>query len=172
MSVPVLSVQIIFTHPSVSTEANCLTSALFLANLFAAKVSAMLTCVGKPCGIMAIQIPIAKMNDSLNVRSAISDMMRRSTHNIIVPIVSFFEIFFISICNGVSSGTCSCERFAIFQSWVFIPVANTIHRACHVATVVPIHTQLFLSESRTSPSISCVYLFCGLDSPVREKSFV
>ena len=48
VSVPVLSVQIIFTHHSVSTEASCFTNALFLANLPAAKESAMFTCAGSP----------------------------------------------------------------------------------------------------------------------------
>gem|GEM_PF-5101981 len=43
VSVPVLSVQIIFTHQSVSTDESCLISALFLANLPAAKDKAILT---------------------------------------------------------------------------------------------------------------------------------
>ncbi|MEI6673156.1 MAG: hypothetical protein WCL02_07815 [bacterium] len=42
VSVPVLSVQITFTAHNVSTDANCFTSALFLANLPAARESAIL----------------------------------------------------------------------------------------------------------------------------------
>jgi hypothetical protein len=86
--------------------------------------------------------------------------------------VSFFAMFFISICSGVSSGICSWERLAILQSSVFIPVAKTTHQALPVAIVVPIHTQLFLSESKTSHGIPCVNFLTGLDSPVSEKSLV
>jgi len=101
-----------------------------------------------------------------------SEIITNTTQRMIVPIVSFFAMFFISFWSGVSSGICSWERFAILPSSVFIHVANTTHQAYPVATVVPIHTQLFLSESKMSPGILCVNLFTGLDSQVREKSFV
>jgi len=48
VSVPVLSVQMTVTHQSVSTDANCLTSALFFASLPAANESAILICAGNP----------------------------------------------------------------------------------------------------------------------------
>lgn len=172
VSVPVLSVQMTFTHQSVSTDANCFTSALFLASLHAANDSAILTCAGNPCGIIEAEIPIANMNASLGVKCASREIIIKITQRINVPIVSFFAIFFISFWSGVSSGICSCDKFAILPSSVFIPVANTTHHAYHVATVVHIHTQLFLSEINTSPLISCVNFFWGLDSPVSEKSFV
>ncbi|MCI0501947.1 MAG: hypothetical protein L0Y61_09440 [Epsilonproteobacteria bacterium] len=121
---------------------------------------------------MAIDIPIANINDSLGDKSANNAIITNNTHNIIVPIVSCFEMFFISCCNGVTSGICSSDKFAILPNCVFIPVQKTTHHAYPVATVVHIHTQLFLSDTRTSPFISCVYFFCGLDSHVKEKSFV
>ena len=172
VSVPVLSVQMTLTHHSVSTDASCFTSALFFANLPAANASATLTCAGNPCGIIDAEIPITKINASLSVKCAKYATMKRATPRINVPIVSFLAMLSISSWSGVSSGICSCERLAILPSSVFIPVEKTTHHAYPVATVVPIQTQLFLSEIKTSPAISWVNLFCGFDSPVSEKSLV
>ncbi|MEI7919979.1 MAG: hypothetical protein WCH65_07680 [bacterium] len=63
-----MSVQITLTHHNVSTDDNCLTNALFFANLPAAKDSAILTCAGNHSGIIAADTPTAKINASLTLK--------------------------------------------------------------------------------------------------------
>jgi len=77
-----------FTEPSVSTEASCLTKALFFANLPAARERAMFTCAGNHCGTIAAAIPTAKINASCKEKFANNAIIINITLRINVPIVS------------------------------------------------------------------------------------
>ncbi len=154
VKVPVLSVQITFTHPSVSTDDNCFTSALFFANLHAANDNAIFTCAGSHCGTIDAAIHIANINASVKEKFAINAITKSNHHNMTVHILSFLAIFVISFCSGVSSSFVSCDRCAIFPSSVSIHVAMTTHHTLPTATVVHIHRQLFLSPKGIFPGIA------------------
>jgi hypothetical protein len=154
VKVQVLSVQITFTHPNVSTDDNCFTSALFFANLHAANDSAIFTCAGNPCGTIDAAIHMAKINASVTEKFAINAIAINIHHRKTVHILSFLAMFVISFCSGVASNSTSCDRCAIFPSSVSIHVAMTTHQTLPTATVVHIHRQLFLSPNGTLPGIA------------------
>lgn len=138
VKVHVLSLQITFIHPNVSTDPNCFTKALFFANLHEAKLNAILTSAGNPSGIIAAAIPTANIKASLTEKCNNNATITKIIHIIIVPIITFLEMFCISFCNVVVPGIVSCESEAILHNSVSIPVENTTPYQLPVDTVVHI----------------------------------
>ena len=83
-----------------------------------------------------------------------------------------FAMTLISNCRGDDEVSSSWVMSAILPSSVSIPLATTIPFALPEATVVPRYAMLSLSASPACFFMVSEFFSWGMDSPVREKSFV
>jgi len=161
VSVPVLSVQIVVTEPSVSTARSLFTSPLRLRILRIPITSITVTAIRRPSGIAAIASTIETRSISRKGRPDTSPTMKMAA---VTPITSKVRVLLNALSrtwSGVSSCVSSLRLVAILPSSVWIPVAVTSMRPRPVTTVVPMNTWF---------APSSVFLLTGSLSPVRIAS--
>jgi len=136
--VPLLSVAIIETLPSVSIIDNFLTNTPFCAKRCPANANANVTVAGKPSGMAATIIPKASRNES---NSPIPTSNRPTTKTIVpIPIATTAMMRVTrsnSSCRGLGSSFITWVSLAILPNWVSIPVANMMAFPVPDTTEVP-----------------------------------
>ena len=126
-----MSVQIIWTHPSVSTAVSFLIIAFCLAILVTPIDNKIVTTAAKPSGIAATAKLIANINESITKLIVILGLFKRLIANIqmqmlITIIVKSLLNLFNLFCKGVKLFLLSLITFAILPISVFIPVEVTL----------------------------------------------
>jgi len=138
VSVPVLSVQIVVTEPSVSTARSRLTSPLRLKILRMPRTRIMVTAISSPSGTAATARMIAVRSVSRKVPPVARPAIKITTVNPATIRVSVEENALSRTWSGVSSSSCSCRLLAILPSSVSMPIFSTCITPRPVSTVLPI----------------------------------
>jgi hypothetical protein len=171
VKVPVLSVQIIFTLPSVSTEERRLTNTFFFTNLFTPNHNEIVTTAGNHSGIAATASATAAKKACWNSKcdtnqytiNIIIQITIAAIHKILERLFSFFSR--VVVFSGASSNI-----HAIFHISVFIPIAVITAFPRHLVIIVPLNTIFFISAKAEAFSIVVVCFSTGTLSPVKIAS--
>ena len=134
--VPVLSEQITLLLPKVSTAGSFLTMLFFFAILVTPIDNIIVTIAGKPSGIAATASPTEVINistGSIFLSIPITNI-KAHIHKQAIPRVFPTSPSFLWI--GVSGASFVIIIFAIWPTFVFIPVSVTIASACPFTTIV------------------------------------
>ncbi len=138
VKVPVLSVQMLVTDPSVSTAASFFTRPWRFRIFFIPSTCIIVTAISNPSGTAAT----AKMIEILSISKNSCPLMRPTKKVAIVNpttiLVSVLLKSLILIWNGVSASCCSLRLAAICPNSVVVPILPTCIKPLPVTTVVPI----------------------------------
>ena len=142
-----MSEHITLLLPSVSTAGNFLIILLCFAIFDTPIDNTIVTIAGNPSGIAATANPTDVINISIGfiffiipIINIIKHIAKHAIPNILPTSPSFF-------CIGVSGVSLFFIRFAIWPTFVFIPVSVTIAVACPVITLLPINAMLCISPN-------------------------
>ena len=128
MSVPVLSVQITWAEPRVSTAGKVLTIVFFFDIACIPMASTIVTIAGSPSGMAATARLIEVINISKGAYFLTIPIMNISAHIPTADIPSIFPVLSSLFCSGVSFFSPPAIIAAIFPTSVSIPVDVTIAR--------------------------------------------
>ena len=168
-----MSEQITLLLPNVSTAGSFLIIVFFLAILVTPIESIIVTIAGNPSGIAATANPTDVMNISIGsifFRIPITNMIAQITKQ---PIPNVFPTSPSFFCIGVSGDSFVIIIFAIFPTFVFIPISVTIASACPFTTIVlakaifKVSPKAVFSSNNTSASF-----VTGTVSPVKLDSSI
>ena len=170
---PVLSVQITVTEPSVSTLGSFCTRALRRASRCSPSARAAVTIAGSPSGMAATARLTASISTSASspprasCRAAISATRSRQSSTSWRPSLARRR------CSGVCGDAERSSRPAMCPSSVLIPVAVTTARPRPEATIVPMWSMFSRSASGAAWGSTIRGLFATVcDSPVSAASCV
>ena len=122
-----MSVQIIWTHPSVSTAVSFLIIAFCLAILVTPIDNKIVTTAAKPSGIAATAKLIANINESITKLIVILGLFKRLIANIQMQmLITIIVKSLLNLFKGVKLFLLSLITFAILPISVFIPVEVTL----------------------------------------------
>ena len=183
--VPVLSEQIIWVHPRVSTAVSFRMIAFRLDMLVTPMESTIVTTAARPSGIAATARETAIIKESRNVSpvmpSGLMAARSKPTAKITIQIpttrtVKILLSWFSFNWSGVSSSLALAKASAILPISVFIPVPVITALPRPYTTVEPIYIMFFRSPRGTSFSPSRfkieTILLTGTDSPVSAASSI
>ena len=185
VSVPVLSEQIIWVHPRVSTAVSFRMMAFLFDMLVTPMDSTMVTTAANPSGIAATAKDTATMKVLRSVSPVIPSGPNCARNSptakmtIQIPITSTVRIllsWLSFIWRGVSSLWAWESASAIFPISVFMPVPVITALPRPYTTVEPIYIMFLRSPRGTSFSPprfnTLIILLTGTDSPVRAASSI
>ena len=165
--VPVLSEQITFVQPKVSTAESFLTKAFSFAIFCTATASDSVTAGNSPSGMNATTIPSANRKDCIQGSPTANTAMRKNTSPMPKAISAIcFVKMLSSFCKGDSPFFVSCVRRAILPNSLSIPVDTTRARHVPAAALVPENTIFSASRYVHSFLSASPLLRIGLLSPV------
>ena len=169
--VPVLSVQITETDPSVSAAIRRRVSALWRDMRRIPIASTIVTEIPSPSGIAATASATDVWNISSDPRPNRTPTPNIRTTRTMTATDSHFARRFSSICSGVSRSSVSATSRAIPPSSVRAPVATTTPTPRPATTDVPANS-MFDRSAIAAPGMSGPVPFAiDADSPVSDASF-
>gem|GEM_PF-5544029 len=172
MSVPVLSVQIVVTHPKVSAESNDFTSHFLFKILCIPTANTTVRAIKSHSGIA----PTANATAVVKISTSHLPVTAHNKNTITTTQITIHVICLENQSSCFWSGVSSCSVFkfaAIFPISVFTQVFVTLIVPCHHWTIVPMNTvsvSSFLSATDSPVNIaSCTKsLFASTTSPSAE----
>ncbi len=171
VSVPVLSVQITETAPSVSIDGSFRTMTCRCAILRTPMASVIVSTAGRPSGIAATVRPTTAMNISSNgMWPTKYPKVNSTTARIRIIAVSHCAKRFICSTSGVVNILTSCNMPLIWPISVSRPVAVTTPRPDPATAIVPLKAIDFRSPNGASAETDKMSFSTGTDSPVRIDS--
>ncbi len=121
--VPVLSVHITETEPSVSTDARFFISAFFFAILWLPIASDRVTVGSSPSGTLAIMMPMANRKLCQKPLPIATPSPKKNTPVITAITATTLVALAISFCKGLGPDSTDPVRWAILPNSVDMPVA-------------------------------------------------
>ena len=172
VSVPVLSVQITVTDPSVSTLGRRRTIALCVAMRRTPMASAIVTIAGRPSGIAATASPTTARKVSAKSRPRSTPTPSSTAPAATITAVSTRPKCASLRVSGVSRASMSAMSVVMRPISARAPVATTTARARPRVTSVPAYAIDVRSASGAAASTAASSLPTGIDSPVSAASSV
>ena len=145
VSVPVLSVHITVTAPSVSTDVRVFINAFLFAILWLPIASERAIVGSMPSGMSATVMPIAKIKLSQKLLPITKPKEKKNIPTAAAIVAISLDAFTISFWSGLSPASTALVRCAIRPNSVVIPVEKTTAIPEPLITVVPAKTMLGLS---------------------------
>ena len=140
VSVPVLSLQMVVTAPSVSTDESFLMIAIFRASTDAPSASAIVIVVGSHSGTAAIAVATENMRLSRKLSPRSIPTTKRRVQITRVTFATNFPMCSSSFWSGDFIFSVSVASLAIDQNFVCIPVFTTSKIPLPRAMAVPMNT--------------------------------
>jgi len=171
VSVPVLSVQMTPTEPSVSTAGSCRMIAFWRAMACTPSASVIVVTEGRPSGMMATATPTHSEKAFAGVLPRTRYEMRKvaSARKIVMPAIHWPKVSSESM-SGVVCASTDDTSVLILPSSAASPVAMTTPVPWPYTTMVPPKAQFLRSPSCASAAMALVTFSTATDSPVRTAS--
>lgn len=144
--VPVLSEQMQFVEPRVSTDSRFLTRTFFFESLTAATDSEIVIVARRPSGTLATMIPIANTRFWMKVYLTRNPARKKRTPSTSAMIVIILMNLFNSLLRGVNPASAVSAMPAICPMMVLSPMLKTIPFPCPFLQRVPKNATFFVSR--------------------------